>query len=92
MGSEMCIRDRYGDIPLDLFDTAADARAPSAEVASREAKERMVQTDPDIVTKQHAALGNPMAAKVLANKKGQAEVPSDSLATSKEATGNAHDL
>ena len=31
---------QYGDIPLDLFDTAADARAPSAEDAAREAKER----------------------------------------------------
>jgi len=70
---------QYGDIPLDLFDKEADAQAPTVEEAAREAAERTRQVDPDIATKQHAALGNPMAAKAMADKNNAAASPSDSL-------------
>ena len=61
---------QYGDVPLDLFDIEADARAPTAEEAAAEAATQRPRSDPDIATKQHAALGNPMAAKALADSKG----------------------
>jgi len=61
---------QYGDVPLDLFDIEADARAPTAEEAAAEAATPRPRSDPDIATQQHAALGNPMAAKALADSKG----------------------
>ena len=64
---------QYGDVPLDLFDIEADARAPTAEEAAAEAATRRPRSDPDIATKQHAALGNPMAAKALADKNAAAD-------------------
>ena len=63
---------QYGDIPLDLFDDAMDASAPTADQAAAEVVTRNQEADPDIATKQHAALGNPMAAKALADKEGAA--------------------
>ena len=63
---------QYGDIPLNLFDLEADALAPSAEEAAASAAVRTQPADADIVTKQHAALGNPMAAKALADKQSAA--------------------
>jgi len=59
---------QYGDIPLDLFDKEADALAPTPEEVATEVAARSVPGDPDIATKQQAALGNPMAAKTLADK------------------------
>ena len=80
---------QYGDIPLDLFDATADAHAPSDEEAAREAAERTLQSDPDIMTRQHAALGNPMAARALATGKlvGETQAPADSLAPPETGPG-----
>ena len=43
---------QYGDVPLDLFDLEADARAPTAEEAAAEVAARTLAGDPDIATKQ----------------------------------------
>ena len=44
----------------------------SAEEAAASAAVRTQPADADIATKQHAALGNPMAAKALADKQSAA--------------------
>ena len=87
---------QYGDIPLDLFDKEVDALAPTAEEAARDAAnsaERSRQADPDIATKQHAALGNPMAAKAMADKSNAAASlspmsPSESLSPPQGGSGD----